>query len=219
MEGTKFTIDRKIFDSDIWNASPWKFKIFFYLLGKANFSDGNVRGVAIKRGQILTSYRHLRKVVGYKVGYRMKYPAVSTVKSICEELTKDARTTLRTVHQGTLITICNYNDLQPMGNANRTGCRTLAVHLPYTTEEEVKNVKNVKPKNNGRFTPPSVEEVRQYIADKDYHFDPEVFVAHYESNGWVQNKGKPIVNWKAACVTWEKRREENAPQGKYIKKV
>lgn len=35
--------------------------------------------------------------------------------------------------------------------------------------------------------------------------DPELFVAHYEANGWKQGRGKPIVKWKAAVVTWEKR--------------
>jgi hypothetical protein len=28
---------------------------------------------------------------------------------------------------------------------------------------------------------------------------------HYTANGWVQNKGKPIVDWKAACRNWIRR--------------
>ena len=50
---------------------------------------------------------------------------------------------------------------------------------------------------------PTLEQVRQYIAEKGYHFDAETFHAHYEANGWVQGAGRPVKSWKACCVTWE----------------
>jgi hypothetical protein len=128
-EGTKFTIDRKIFSSDIWFDSPWKLKIWIYLIGNANHKDGVYEGIKIKRGQLIRSYRTIRKQCGYKVGYRMKYPSLATVKRICEDLTKDARIERRTEHCGTLFTILNYSKLQltPKYEANdeRTTCRTL----------------------------------------------------------------------------------------------
>ena len=55
-----------------------------------------------------------------------------------------------------------------------------------------------------RFVPPTVEEVRDYIASKGYQFDAEAFIAHYEANGWMRGKNK-IKNWKACCTTWAKR--------------
>lgn len=54
------------------------------------------------------------------------------------------------------------------------------------------------------FSPPSVQDVEDYVAEKGYHIDAELFVAHYEANGWVQSSGRPIRNWKAAVVTWAK---------------
>jgi hypothetical protein len=116
-EGTKFTIDRKLFSSDIWFASPWKLKIWIYLVGNANYKAGSFMGVDIERGQLIRSYRTIAKDCGYKIGYRLKKPSLTTVRRICEELTKEGRTHSRTVHCGTLFTIINYNDLQPFLDA------------------------------------------------------------------------------------------------------
>ena len=58
-----------------------------------------------------------------------------------------------------------------------------------------------------RFAPPSVDEVRAYCAEKGYTFDPETFVAFYESKGWKVG-GSPMKSWKAACTTWQKRLDE-----------
>lgn len=114
--GTKFTIDRKIFSSDIWFSSPWKLKIWIYLVGNANYKAGSFMGVDIGRGQLIRSYRTIARDCGYKIGYRLKKPSLTTVRRICEELMKDGRTHSRTVHCGTLFTIINYNDLQGFSN-------------------------------------------------------------------------------------------------------
>jgi hypothetical protein len=49
-----------------------------------------------------------------------------------------------------------------------------------------------------------VEEIAAYCRERKNGIDPERFWNHYEANGWVQGRGKPIKNWKAAVVTWEK---------------
>lgn len=121
--GTKFTIDRKIFSSDIWYASPWKLKIWIYLLGQANYKTNDYMGMKIKRGQLIKSYRQLAKDCSYKIGYRLKKPSLRTVRRICEELMKDERMTIRRTHLGTLFTITNYDRLQRF-NKPRTPQRT-----------------------------------------------------------------------------------------------
>jgi hypothetical protein len=102
----------KLFSSDIWYASPWKLKIWIYLIGHANHKDNCFMGIPLKRGQLIRSYRRIAKDCAYKVGYRVKKPSLDTVKTICDELRREGRTERRTVHKGTLFTICNYNDLQ-----------------------------------------------------------------------------------------------------------
>lgn len=67
-----------------------------------------------------------------------------------------------------------------------------------------------KPK---RFTPPSLEEVQNYIKEKGYHIDAETFIAFYESKGWLVGNQK-MKSWKGAVVTWEKRRLKDAEKPK-----
>src|SRR5690606_21401729 len=50
---------------------------------------------------------------------------------------------------------------------------------------------------------PTLEEVKEYVAEKGYDFDAEAFFHFYESNGWVQGRdGKPIKRWQSAVETW-----------------
>lgn len=71
----------------------------------------------------------------------------------------------------------------------------------------------VPSKNNKRFVPPTLDEVKDYIWEKGYHFDAESFLAFYESNGWKVGRN-PMKSWKAACATWEGRRKEEDKQKK-----
>lgn len=65
-----------------------------------------------------------------------------------------------------------------------------------------------KPKKERfRFVPPTVEEVRDYCAEKGYAINPEHFVDFYESKGWMVGRNK-MKDWKASVRTWVKRREE-----------
>lgn len=53
------------------------------------------------------------------------------------------------------------------------------------------------------FSPPTVEEVREYCVERGNNVDPEVFVDFYESKGWMIGKSK-MKDWKAAVRTWER---------------
>ena len=58
-----------------------------------------------------------------------------------------------------------------------------------------------------RFSPPSLQEVKDEVERLGYAIDPERFIAHYESNGWMIGKNK-MKSWKSALVTWHKRQIE-----------
>ena len=82
--------------------------------------------------------------------------------------------------------------------------------IEITTEKtiESRNAPAANPqKAQKRFTPPTVEEVQAYCREKNYTFEPDAFVAFYESNGWKVGKN-PMKNWKAACRTWQQREKE-----------
>lgn len=62
---------------------------------------------------------------------------------------------------------------------------------------------------------PTLEEVQAYIQERGSAVDPALFHAHYEANGWVQgNRGKPVKNWKACVITWERSSFEKSGPAK-----
>lgn len=63
-------------------------------------------------------------------------------------------------------------------------------------------------KKEKRFVKPTVDEIRDYIQEKGYTFDAEAFFAYYESNGWKVGRN-PMKNWRMACTTWSKNRNNN----------
>lgn len=57
---------------------------------------------------------------------------------------------------------------------------------------------------------PTIEEVKAYVREKGYHFDPQHFFDYYEASGWRMRNGKPVKNWKLCCVTWERNASSDA---------
>ena len=55
-----------------------------------------------------------------------------------------------------------------------------------------------------RFVPPTVDEVRAYCQDRQNGIDPQRFIDHYTSNGWMVGRTK-MKDWQAAVRTWEQR--------------
>jgi hypothetical protein len=66
-----------------------------------------------------------------------------------------------------------------------------------------------------KFRVPDVDEVATYCEERrasgqtKARIDPELFVAHYQTNGWKLNNGNKMQDWRAAVITWEKR-EKNS---------
>lgn len=55
--------------------------------------------------------------------------------------------------------------------------------------------------NRGKFQKPTIEEVSDYIQEKQLNVNPDQFFNYYESNGWMVGRN-PMKNWKAALRTW-----------------
>lgn len=91
-------------------------------------------------------------------------------------------------------------------NAVRTHSEGNANHKPITN--------NHKPiKKTSRFTPPSIDVVKFYCIERNNKVDPQSFIDHYESNGWMRGKTK-IKDWKACVRTWEKNANEKTTANK-----
>lgn len=101
-----------------------------------------------------------------------------------------------------------------------SGCQMDANCLTQDSIGKNSKEKDSKDEKRKRFTPPSLEEVKAYCAERKNNVDAERFIDYYTTNGWVQGKGKPIKDWKAAIRTWERGNKSNVviPMPDYIQK-
>ena len=100
------------------------------------------------------------------------------------------------------------NNVKRFGNVSETPPETDTETDTETEKEEKK--KNKQKKKTEKFVPPTVEEVRAYCRSRRNSVDPEMFVAFYESKGWLVGKTK-MKNWKASVLTWERSQQQKQP--------
>lgn len=65
---------------------------------------------------------------------------------------------------------------------------------------------NVLTKKVKKFTPPTLEEIETYIAEKNLSVCGRDFLTYFEEGNWVDSKGQKVLNWKQKLLTWEKNR-------------
>ena len=70
-------------------------------------------------------------------------------------------------------------------------------------------------KSKKEFTPPTVEEVREYVKEKGYNIDADYFWSYYNASNWIDRNNEPVLNWKLKLVTWAKKEEEKPKKRQY----
>lgn len=63
--------------------------------------------------------------------------------------------------------------------------------------------KNIVEEKSKRFVPPTYKLIEEYCLERKNQVEPQRFLDHYTSNGWMVGKNK-MKEWKAAVRTWEK---------------
>ena len=67
-----------------------------------------------------------------------------------------------------------------------------------------------------RFVPPTVDEIKEYCDRRgSWLIDPQTFIDYYEARGWMLNKDRKMVDWKAAVRTWENNERERQKKESY----
>ena len=127
---------------------------------------------------------------------------------------QDLKNGITTPTTGISNTLSTYNNLN-----NKYISKKTISYIMYTQTQKTQkrsdfpvNKSTDTTKKKKRFKKPTVEEIRQYCAERGNTIDPEYFHAWYAARGWCYGKGFPMVDWKAAVRTWEykakKRKEE-----------
>ena len=93
------------------------------------------------------------------------------------------------------------NDVIPTDN------KSLSLRRPTKDTIQKKTIQ----KKEGRFAPPSLEEVSNYCKELKNGIDASQWIDFYTSKGWFIGKNK-MKDWKAAVRTWENRTKgEDSP--------
>lgn len=111
--------------------------------------------------------------------------------------------------------IANYRKSRKASQVSQTSLDTVTDTVtdnslqrkPLLTESQKKASLSFVPSTNDnseekevkrrRFVPPTLEEVREYVAFSGYGIDPEKFYNRFEANGWKIGNRK-MADWKAA---------------------
>lgn len=56
-------------------------------------------------------------------------------------------------------------------------------------------------KSKKRFSPPTLKDVKNYIKEKNYDVDSDIFFSHYDETNWFRGKSK-MKSWQKTLHTW-----------------
>ena len=196
-------LSRKILEWEWWDDIN-TCRLFIYCLLKANWKDGRFKGMVIPKGSFVSSIPKMSDETSLTI--REIRTAISHLKSTGE-------VTCKSYAKYTVFTVKNYCEYQQsdLQNDRQATDKRHSNDMLTTTIEEYKEGKNNKKEDTNvskkKFVPPTVEEVRAYCQERGNKVDPQAFVDHYTSNGWMVGKNK-MKNWKAAVRTWVRKDQE-----------
>ncbi len=197
-------VHRKLLEWE-WFDDHNTFRLFMYLMLKANHQDKNWKGILIKRGQHLTSLDKI--VAGSGLSKSQIRTAINKLKST-REIAHDSNA------QHTVITIINYDLYQASDTQNSTP----VTHESHTNDTPMtpNNNDNNGNNDNNKEVPvkksPSkkkktafpddfciTQEMYDWFVDKGFVVDIEE-----ATEAWaiaIQSKNLMYVNWKMAWMT------------------
>jgi len=91
-------VHRKILDW-CWYDDPKTFKLFIHLLLKVNFRQKDWRGITVKVGEFISSYKHLSEQTGL---------SIQEVKTALSKLEKTGEVKRHSTNKYTVFTVINY---------------------------------------------------------------------------------------------------------------
>lgn len=209
---------RELLSKSIWTcSSPAHAKILITILLLANHERNEWvwqgEKYVCEPGQLITSAKSIMEACGEGITRQ-------NVRTALKKFEKFGFLTIQSTKHGCLITIVNWGkyqsgdaDANQPSNQQVTNDQPTANHQLTTNKNDKKDKKDKKGiygQSPTHMTPPTVEEVRAYCAERGNRVDPEKFIAYYESRGWVLSKGRPMKDWKASVRYWEQSERSGA---------
>ena len=91
-------------------------------------------------------------------------------------------------------------------NTNVTNCNT-EIEIEKEIELDIK-------KENNKKKNPTLEEIQEYIKEKQLKVDGKQFYDYFTEGNWIDAKGNKVKNWKQKLLTWNKYTEAKQEEKK-----
>jgi len=161
IEGGFILVARKLFLGEIMGKPPLYFKLWVWMLDRANWKDRD----KLKRGQFVTTITDMQEAMSYYSGYRKVTPTKDEIRGAYGAFREAAMITTAKTTRGMVVTVVNYDSYQaPENYGPRTGPRNgnaaEPTVTPHDTEEGLK--KGKKEKNT---LPPDASRLSGMLAD------------------------------------------------------
>lgn len=183
-----------------WYKDANTMRVFFHLLLNANYTEGEFMGYRVKPGQVVCGRKQLAEDLG--LSERAVRTAINHLKSTNEVTTK-------TTNKFTIITIENWgkyqldDDINDQQNDQQSDQQV--TNKRPASDHNIRNKEGKNERNKGKPSPPSFEEVCDYVRSMNYEMDPEAFYDYYQDTNWTRKNGMHIKDWQAAVRSWERR--------------
>jgi len=230
--GGYILLARQVVESGIMDKPPLYLKVWVWILTQAahkpykNLDRGEVFTTISRIQEAMSyyvgyrketpSYKQIRQVLDW-----LKQKHERTYERRTKGTTKGTMIVTTKGTQGFKITVCNYKYFQTPENYERHSeghdeSYTKVVRTDFEGHNKNKNynknynnkekeIYKEKEKRKSKFTPPTIDEVKEYIQEKQYRYvDAEKFWYFYESKDWYVGKNK-MKDWKKALSGWEAR--------------
>lgn len=205
-------LHRELAEKPIWLCStPQQKTILITILLMANHEEKEWEWQGekfiCKAGQFVTSLDKIAEKCGLGVTQQ-------NVRTALKRFEKFGFLTNKSTKTGRLINVENWGIYQSKDEApNKASNRQLTNDqqrpnkqlTPNKNDKNDKNDKNKKSIGQKRtvFTPPTIDQVKEYCTERKNNVDAERFIDFYSCKGWMVGKNK-MKDWKAAVRTWER---------------
>ena len=109
-------------------------------------------------------------------------------------------------------------EMVPRGNLPQPAAACGELPPEKETKKKIETeIKRKSKRARAQFTPPTFEEVRDYIAERGNKVDAKRFwdfyaTPNYNNETWIDSNGKQVRSWKQKVITWENNQNGNRTQ-------
>lgn len=184
IEGGYILISRQVIESEIWEKPPLYFKVWMYLLARAQYKS--YRG--LERGETIITIPELIDACSWKVGYRTEKPTKAQIFNILEwlrnshedeyeDVTNDAMISTTKTTRGMIVKVLNYDVYQDPTNYEHNNETNRESNTSTTRPQRQADTINKKEKKDKELNNNNLKHTPQKQAFADD--SPEMVLADF----------------------------------------